>query len=44
MQFHEINIRQVMMFMLYIVYKSHEMIEINNQTRRKLQVLSQVLG
>ena len=43
MLFYEINISQVMIFRLYTVYKKHEMIKIGNQTREKLQILSQVL-
>ena len=35
MQFHEIDICQVMIFKIYTVYKKHEMIRINNQTREK---------
>ena len=41
--FYEINIYQVMIFRLYTVYTNHEMTKISNQTREKLQVLSQVL-
>ena len=43
MQFYEINIRQVMIFRLYIVRNKHEMTEISHQTREKSQVLTQVL-
>ena len=32
-----------MIFKLYTVYNKHEMIKIANQTRDKLQVLSQML-
>ena len=43
MQFYEINIEKIMIFRLYTVYNKHEMIKIDNQTREKSQVLSQVL-
>ena len=43
MQFYEINICQVMNFRFYTIYNKHEMIKIGNQTREKLQVLTQVL-
>ena len=43
MQFHKINVCQVMIFMLYAANKKHEMIKIGNQTKEKSQVLSQVL-
>ena len=43
MQLYEINIYQVMIFGLYAMYNKHNMIEIGNQTREKLQVLTQVL-
>ena len=43
MQLYEINIGQVMIFRAYTVYNKHENIKIGNQTREKLQVLSQVL-
>ena len=43
MQFCEINICQIMIFRLYTVYNKHEIIEIDSQTREKLQVLWQVL-
>ena len=43
MQFYEINISQVMILSLYTVYNKHEMIKIGNETREKLQILSQVL-
>ena len=43
MKFYEINICQVMTFRLYTVYNKHEMIKTGNQTRKKSQVLSQVL-
>ena len=39
MQFDKINIFLVMIFRLYTVYKNHEMIEIENQTKGKSQVL-----
>ena len=40
---YEINICQVMNCALYTVYNKHEMIKIDNQTKEKSQVLSQVL-
>ena len=43
MKFYEMNVYQVMIFMLYTDYNKHEMIKIHNQTREKSQVLSQVL-
>ena len=43
MQYYEINICQAMIFRLHTVYKKHEMIKIDNQTREKSQVLSQML-
>ena len=43
MQFYEINICQVMIFRLYTVYNKHEMIKMDNQTKEKSQILSQVL-
>ena len=43
MQFCEINVCQVLIFRLYIVYNKHEMIKISSETREKSQVLSQVL-
>ena len=43
MQLCEINICQVMIFRLSKVYNKQEMIKIVNQTRKKSQVLSQVL-
>ena len=43
MQFYEMNICQVMIFRLYIVYNKHEMIKIGNWRRAKLQILSQVV-
>ena len=33
MQFHELSIRQVIIFRLYTVYNKHAMIKIGNQTR-----------
>ena len=42
MQFYEINIEKIMIFRLYTVYNKHEMIKIDNQTREKSQVLSQM--
>ena len=44
MQFYEINIYQVMIFKLYIVYNNHEMLKFGNETREKMPVLSEVLG
>ena len=41
-QFYEINIFQVMIFIFYTVYDKHELIKIGNQTREKSQVQSQV--
>ena len=38
----ELNICQDMVFRLSTVYNKHEIIKIDNQTREKLQVLSQV--
>ena len=43
MQFYEVQICQLMIFSLYIVYKCIMMIKIGDQTREKLHVLSQVL-
>ena len=43
MEFNEINSSQIMTFRLYFVDNKHEMIKTGNQTREKLQVLSQVL-
>ena len=43
MQFYEINVCQVMIFRLYIIYNKYEMIKIGNQTGEKLQIFSQVL-
>ena len=43
MQFHEVNICQIMIFRLYTFYNEHEMTKIVNQTRENSQVLSQVL-
>ena len=37
-QFYEINICQVMIFRLYTVYNKHDMIKIDNETRKKAQV------
>ena len=37
------NLCQVMIFRLYTVYKKHEGIKIDNKTKEKSQVLSQVL-
>ena len=44
MQYHEINVSQVMIFRLYIVYNKHEMVKIANQNSEKSQVLSQILN
>ena len=41
--FYEIHICQVMIFRLCTVYNKHQLIKIDNQTREKSQVLSQVL-
>ena len=43
MQFYEINIFQIMTFKFYAVYNKHEKVKIDNQTRKNLQVLSQLL-
>ena len=43
MQFSEINISQFMIFRCYAVYKKHEMLKIDNQSREKSQVVSKVL-
>ena len=43
MLFYEINICQIMIFMLYTDHNKHEMIKIGKQTKEKSQVLSQVL-
>ena len=43
MQFYEITVCGVMIFRFYTVNNKHEMIKIGNQTRKKSQVLSQVL-
>ena len=43
MQFYEINISEVMIFRLYILYNKHKMIKIGTQNREISQVLSQVL-
>ena len=37
------NICQIIIFRLYTVYKKHKMIKNGNQTRKKSQVLSQVV-
>ena len=42
MLFFEINVCQVMIFMLYTVNNKHAMIKIGNQTGEKSKVLSQV--
>ena len=43
MQLHEMNLWQVMIFKLYILYNKHKMIKIGTQNREISQVLSQVL-
>ena len=43
MLFLEINIYQIMIFRIYTVYNKHEIIKIDNESREKAQVLSQVL-
>ena len=43
MQLHEMNLWQVMIFRLYILYNKHKMIRIGTQNREISQVLSQVL-
>ena len=43
MQLYAVNICQVMTCRLYTVNKEHEMIKNGDQTREKLQELSQVL-
>ena len=43
MQLHEMNLWQVMIFRLYILYNKHKMIKIGTQNRKISQVLSQVL-
>ena len=43
MQFYEINICQIMIFRLYIVYNKHDMIKICYQIRENSQIISQVL-
>ena len=43
MQLHEMNLWQVMIFRLYILYNKHKMIKIGTQNREISQVLSQVL-
>ena len=43
MQFYETFICQVMIFSVYTVYDKLEMIKIDNETREKSQILSQVL-
>ena len=40
--FYEINICQITIFRLYVVYNKHEIIQISNQTREKSLVLSEV--
>ena len=40
---YEINVHQVMIFKFDAAYKKHQMIEIGNESREKIQVLSQVL-
>ena len=43
MQLQEMNLWQVMIFRLYILYNKHKMIKIGTQNREISQVLSQVL-
>ena len=43
MQFYEINVCEVIIFGLYNVYNKNGTIKIENETREKSQVLSQVL-
>ena len=43
MQLHEMNLWQVMIFRLYILYNKHKIIKIGTQNREISQVLSQVL-
>ena len=43
MQLHEMNLWQVMIFRLYILYNKHKMIKIGTKNREISQVLSQVL-
>ena len=43
MQLHEMNLWQVMIFRLYILYNKHKMIKFGTQNREISQVLSQVL-
>ena len=43
MQLHEMNLWQVMIFRLYILYNKHKMIKNGNQNREISKVLSQVL-
>ena len=43
MQFYEINICQIIIFRIYTIYNTHQMIEIGNQTRGKSQALAEVL-
>ena len=43
MQLHEMNLWQVIIFRLYILYNKHKMIKIGTQNREISQVLSQVL-
>ena len=43
MLFYVIHICQIKIFKFYIIYNKYEMIKIVNQTRKKSQVLLQVL-
>ena len=43
MQLHEMNLWQVMIFRLYILYNKHKMIKIGTQNIEISQALSQVL-
>ena len=43
MQFYEIYNSQVLIFRLHTVYNNKEMIKFGNQTKEKLQELSQVI-
>ena len=39
MQFYEMNICQVMIFKLYIIYKKYDIIKVGNQNKENSQVL-----
>ena len=43
MQFYEINISQIMIFLLYIVYNMHDKDKNCDQIREKLEELPQIL-